>query len=453
MAISSPGLGSGLDVTNIVSQLMAVERQPLSRLNQQEAQVQAEISAYGSLKGGLTSLQSALAKLKDAATFQATTASSSNTDIFTVSSDTNAVSSTYNVSVNRLAQAHKLGSSEFASTATFGGAAGDSLTLTVGSNSFTLDLSTAKTLSEIQAAINVDANQTGVTAGLITGNSGNQTLVFTSGSSGYDNRVQLSFGGAINATTFNFSMLNRDANNVLLTSESELDASLSVDGVALTRGSNSISDVISGLTLDLKSTGQATASISQDTAVARNAVGELVNAYNSLKDQLSTLTAGVGNSSVFRNIETRLRGVFGTGLTGLGDYSYISELGVTTNSKTGKLEFDSGILSNALDNKPDSVIGFFSDKDNGFAVKFDTLIDGFVQPGGSIDSIVASANSRVNSIGRSRADLERRLAATEQRYLKQFGALDSLMASMSTTSDYLTTQLDMLANLASGKKK
>ncbi|MCP4995562.1 MAG: flagellar filament capping protein FliD, partial [Gammaproteobacteria bacterium] len=228
-----------------------------------------------------------------------------------------------------------------------------------------------------------DGNETGVTAGLIAGDSGNETLVFTSGSSGYDNRVELSFGGAVDATTFNFSMLNRDDSNVLLATENELDASLTVDGVGVTRSSNSISDVVSGLTLDLKSTGQATASISQDTSVAESAVDGFISNYNSLKDLLSTLGSSGASSSVLRNIESQLRGVLNTGLSGLGDYSYISELGVTTNSDTGKLQFDSEMLTTAMEENPDSIIGFFSDEDNGFAVKFDTLLEGLVQSGGT----------------------------------------------------------------------
>ncbi|MCP4277739.1 MAG: flagellar filament capping protein FliD [Gammaproteobacteria bacterium] len=453
MAIAAPGLGSGLDVTGIVSQLMEVEQQPLVRLNQKEAQAQAQISAYGALRGGLSTLQTAMEKLQDAVTFQATKAASSDSDIFTVSSDTDAVASSYNVTVNRLAQQHKLGSSEFASTTTFGGGAGDELTLTVGSESFTLDLSTAMTLSEIQAAINVDGNETGVTAGLITGDSSNETLVFTSGSSGYDNRVELSFGGAVDATTFNFSMLNRDDSNVLLATENELDASLTVDGVGVTRSSNSISDVVSGLTLDLKSTGQATASISQDTSVAESAVDGFISNYNSLKDLLSTLGSSGASSSVLRNIESQLRGVLNTGLSGLGDYSYISELGVTTNSDTGKLQFDSEMLTTAMEENPDSIIGFFSDEDNGFAVKFDTLLEGLVQSGGTIDSIVEGTNTRIDGFERSRESMERRLVAIEQRYLRQFGALDTLMASMTTTSEYLGRQLDMLDNLVSGNDR
>ncbi len=449
MAISSPGLGSGLDVTGIVSQLMAVERQPLLRLGQKEARVQAAISAYGSLKGALSTLQSSLSSLKQGATYQATNASASDQDVLKVSSNTEAVASSYSVTINRLAQPHKLGSAEFDATATFGGGVDDKLTLTAGEESFTLDLSAAMTLGEIQQAINADDNGTGITAGLITGDSGHQTLVLTSGKSGNDDRVQLSFGGALGPDTFGFSMLNRGADDQLLAAESELDASLSVDGVTVTRGSNSITDVVDGLTLNLQATGHASVSISKNTAVARSAVQGFVNAYNTLKGQFSTLTANGASSSLMRGIESQLRGVLNNGLSGLGSYAYLSELGVTTNADTGKLQLDSGMLTSALEENPNSVSGFFSDEADGFAVRMEGLLEGFVRSGGTIDSIVGGANSRIGSLGRNRESLERRLEGIEQRYLKQFGALDTLMASMSTTSEYLTSQLDMLSNLVS----
>ncbi len=448
MAISSPGLGSGLDVTSIVSQLMEVEQLPLQRLNQQEAVVQAEISAYGLLKGGLSSLQDTLAKLKDALTFQATNATSSDTDVLTVSSDTDAVASSYSVTVNRLAQQHKLGSSEFTSSTTFGGTAGDSVTITVGTDAFFLDLSTAKTLSEIQQAINIDTNETGVTAGLITGDSGNQTLVLTSGESGYEDRVQLSFGGTVDANTFNFSMLNRDANDQLFATENELDASLTVDGVSVTRGSNSISDVVEGVTLNLKEAGTASVSISSDGDVARSAVEVFIAEYNALKGHISTLGDSGLNGSLMRNVESQLRGALNNGLSGLGDYSYISELGVTTNSDTGLLQLDSEMFDAALEENPDSVLAFFSDESSGFAYNMDDLMEGFLQSGGTIDSIVDNANTRVRSIDNNREVMTRRLETIEQRYLNQFGALDTLMASLSTTSEYLTTQLDAISNIS-----
>ena len=453
MAISSPGLGLGIDVGGIVSQLMAIERQPLLKLDQKEVRVQADISGFGSLKSVLTTLQDAIDKLGTAETYQATKASSSDEEVLTVSSTVEAAASSYHVTVNRLAQQHKLGSSEAASSTTFGGAAGDELILTVGSSSFTLDLSTAMTMSEIQAAINVEANLTGVTAGLITGDSGNQTLVLTSGETGYDNRIQLSFGGTIVAGTFGFSMLNRDADNQPLASENELDASLLVDGVAVTRGGNSIDDVVTGLTFELRSLGQANVVIGQDTSLARKAVDDFINAYNKVKDQLSSLAASGMNSSLLRGVEYQLRGILNKGISGLGEYAYISELGVTTNADTGKLQLDSEKLLSALEENPGSVLGFFSDEDNGFTANLNNLLEGFLQSGGTIDRVINNANSQVDGIERSRETIERRLETIEQRYLKQFTALDTLMASMTTTSDYLTSQLDMLSNIMTGNKK
>jgi flagellar hook-associated protein 2 len=453
MAIASPGLGSGLDVTGIVSQLMAIEQQPLLRFDQKEAQIQAEISGYGSLKGVLSSLQSVMDKLGDTETYLASKTSSSNQDVITASSSTSVVSSSYSITVNNLAQAHKVGSTEQSSTTTFGGAVGDELILTVGSNSFTLDLSTAMTLSEIQAAINVDENNTGITAGLISGDNGNQTLVLTSGNTGYEDRIQFSFGGALNDASFNFSMLNRDADDQLLTSESELDASLTIDGVIVTRGSNSISDVVEGLTLNLHSQGQANISINQDTSVASQVISDFIGAYNKVKDQISSLASTGMNSSVLRGVESQLRGILNKGLSGLGDYSYISELGVTSNADTGKLQLDSEKLMSALEEHPDSVIGFFSEEDFGFAANMDNFLESYLQSGGTLDSMVDNANSRVDGIERSREVMEKRLESIEQRYLKQFGALDTLMASMTTTSNYLTSQLDMLANMATSNNK
>lgn len=450
--ISAPGLGSGLDINGIISKLMAVESQPLTKLDQKEAGYQAEISGYGSLKSSLSQLQSALNSLKKAEIFQATTGSSSDDSVVEIATDADVVPSSYDVTVNRLAQRHKTGTASFASTQTFGGNAGDSLTITSGSQSFTLDLSTAMTLEEIQAAINVDGNQTGVTAGLITGDNGSQVLVLTSGKSGYDNRVQLSYGGTLDATTFGFATLNRDADGNLLASDSELDASLTVDGVSVTRSSNDIDDVINGVTLNLKGTGRATLEVAEDPGVAVKAVKAFVEAYNELQGTLSGLSQGtLSGSSLVRSVEGRLRGVFNHAFTGLGSYGYLAELGITTDKDTGKLQLDSSRLEQALADNPDSVTAFFSDEDKGFAAQVDRVVDGFIGSGGIIDSVIKGVNRSIDRIGDQRDALQRRLEMMEKRYRDQFNALDTLVAQMNTTSDYLGRQLDALANMI--KKK
>jgi len=451
MALSSPGIGSGFDVKSIVSQLMTVESQPLIRLNEKEATIQGQISTYGILKSNLSAVQTAVAQFKDTTALLATKASSADTNILTVSSDTNALTASYDVTIDRLAQQHKTGSTEFASTATFGGTAGDELIITVDTTSFTVDLTTAQTLSEIQEAINVQTNDTGVAAGLITGDSSNQTLVLTSGTSGYDNRVQLSFSGAINAGTFNFAMLNRDVNDVLLATENELDASLTIDGVALTRSTNSVTDAVSGLTLSLQSTGQTTAAITQDTSVAKNALQNFVNAYNTLHDQFTTTSNTSSNRSILRNIESQLRRSFNEEHTGLGDYAYLSQIGVSTNEDTGKLELNGTTFTTALETAPDSVVAYFTDSTNGFAIKNDALITTFVQSGGTLDNIIDGANQQISNIAQNRTSLTQHLQSIEKRYYDQFSALDTLMASMTATSNFLTQQLDGIANMM--KKK
>jgi flagellar hook-associated protein 2 len=128
-------------------------------------------------------------------------------------------------------------------------------------------------------------------------------------------------------------------------------------------------------------------------------------------------------------------------------------MGVTTNSDTGKLEFDGTKLDAALADNPDSVISFFAAEDSGFATRMDGMLAGYLDSDGVIDSIIDGANSRIKDISRSRESLERRLESTEQRYLQQFSALDSLMANMNSTSDYLASQLDALSNLTINRNK
>lgn len=447
MAISSAGIGSGLDVNSIVTQLMAIERQPLNRLDQKEAQYQAEISGYGSLKSALSSLQTSLDKLKESSTFRTTAGASSDSDVFSVSTDIDAVPSTYDITVNRLAQKHKLGASEFASATTFGGGAGDELTISVGTDQFTVDLSTAQTLSEIQAAINVTANETGVTAGIITGDNGNQTLILTSGESGFDNRVQLSYGGTIDAATFNFSTFNRDVDGLLLGSDTELDASLLVDGITITRGSNTVSDVVENVTFSLKGIGRAEANITHSAADANSAMEAFVEAYNGLNELLGDLSSGsLSGNRILISIETQIRGVLNHSLSNLGSVGYISELGITTNKDTGALEFDSDMLASVLESNLDGVDAFFSDE-NGFAARLDAILEGYRRSDGLVDTILDGVNDRIRDIDRSRDSLEQRLVLTEQRIRAQFTSLDVLMGELTSTSNYLTTQLSGLENL------
>ncbi len=116
MALSSPGLGSGLDVSSLVSQLMALERRPLTALATKEAKYQAQLTAYGSLKGALSSFQSAVATLANPANFSAAKASLADTSVATASASSAATAGSYSLEVLTLAQPHKLKSANFTAT-------------------------------------------------------------------------------------------------------------------------------------------------------------------------------------------------------------------------------------------------------------------------------------------------------------------------------------------------
>ncbi len=439
--LQSPGLATGLDVNSIVSQLMAFEQRPLIRLVEREAGYQAEISALGNLKSALSQLQSSVGALQDTSTFQAVKAGSSDADVLSTSADDSAAVSGFSVVVDRLAQRHKLASAEFDETDTFGGGAGDGLTLTVGAESFTMDLSTAKTLDEIRDAVNAEDNATGVTAVVVNGDDGSQTLVLTAGETGYDNRVQLSYQGAITGGTLSLATINKDADGLPLADDTELDASLTVEGVPVTRGSNDIDDVIDGVTLHLQGVGEAQIDLTRNTAPISDGVQAFVSAYNRLRGEISSLSGGdLGGDSLLRNIESQIREVLNTPVPANGSYAYVQQIGIST-AESGDLQLDASRLSTAIDEDLEVLAALFADSDNGFAIKLDTVLERFVEVDGLIDSRVEGLNGQISSLETQRGNLERRLEATEERLRAQFAALDQLVSQLQNTSRFLAQQL------------
>ena len=439
--LQSPGLATGLDVNSIVAQLMAIEQRPLLRLAQKEAAYQAEISALGNLKSAVSRFQDTVSALQDSATFQAMRASSSNADVLTATADDSAPVSNFNVVVERLAQRHKMASAEFAPTDTFGGASGDGLTVTVGADSFAVDLSTAMTVEEIRDAINGEDNTTGISAVVVNGDNGSQTLVVTAEETGYDSRVQLSYQGAITDTTFSFSTINRDAAGQLITDESELDAFLRVEGVSVTRGSNEVSDVIDGVSLDLQGTGEAQIDLDRDTTPISDGVQALVSAFNTLHSEMSGLSEGeLRGDSILLNIESGIRSALNTRISVGGSFQYVQQIGLTS-TDSGDLQIDDDMLDASIDADLEGLTALFSDSDDGFAVRLDVILEDIVKSDGLIDARVDGLSGQVSGLATQRGSLERRLALTEERLRAQFAALDQLVSQLQGTSNFLAQQL------------
>lgn len=384
--ISSAGVGSGLDVNSIVTQLMAVEKRPLTALDTKQAQYQAQLSAYGSLKGALSGFQGAMQGLSSLSQFKAVAANSSDGTVASASATSIAIPGSYSVSVGTLAQAQQLASAAVASTTTavgtgtltfqYGTWNGSSFSANAGAPSQTVTIdSSHNTLGGIRDVIN--AAKIGVTATIVNDGSGYR-LVFASNNAGTANSLKVTVSGdgdGNNTDAVGLSQLAYDpagsagnGKNLSQTLAAQ-DATLTVNGIGVTKSSNTISDVIQGVTLSLLKPGATTVGVAQDNNAVQTGVQNFVNAYNTLNKSISDLTAydpATGKAAILQgdystlSILSQVRGLLNRSITGLsGPYTSLSQIGVSFQAD-GTLALDGGKLQSALSGNFNAVAGLFA---------------------------------------------------------------------------------------------
>ena len=444
--ITALGIGSGLDANSIIESLMQIEQQPLVRLQQKEAGFLAELSAIGQLRSAIASFKDTVDAISSASDFNVFTATSADTAIFTASADSSAAVGTYDIQVTSLAVAQKQGSNSFAdSDTTTVGSAGDTMEITIGSDDFTVEIG-GKTLDEIAEAINSATGNVGVTASVIQEDSSNFYLTLTSDDTGTANEMTLAFedsgGGSI-----------VDPLGMAVTQAAD-DADLVIDNTYnITRSSNSITDVIEGVTLTLLDTSASAVelTVTQNSNSIISSIDEMVSAYNSLQSTMTSLGADqLSGDSTLRTMQSQVLSIFNTAASGLtGSYSSLYDIGIEFD-KYGVMEVDSDTLSSAVTSNLDSVSELFSDDDQGFAFRLSELLDNMLDDDGLLDAREDGINAQIESTQDAATAFTERLELVEARYRAQYAALDTLMSSLSATSSYLDQQLSVLANLIPG---
>ncbi len=374
MAISSAGIGSGLDVSGIVSQLMALERRPLTTIDGKEAKFQAQLTAYGSLKGALSTFQSAVAALASASKFSTVKTSIADTTVATVTASSAAAGS-YSLEVQTLAQQHKLKSTVSAATSTaigsgtltisFGTYSGDTFTLNPDKASTAITIAPGQnSLAGIRDAIN--AANAGVTAGIINDGSGYR-LTVSSNDTGVANalRVTVADDDATHTDTAGLSQLAYDGRtisgvtNLTQTVEAQ-NATALIDGIAISKSSNTLTDVIEGVTLTLlkeNTPAKTTFTVTRDTATIQASVQAFVKAYNDLNKTVSDLSkydatnkkaSTLTGEATVRTVQSQLRGAFNSALsTAGGGLTTLAEIGMTF-QVDGTLKLDGTKLTAVL---------------------------------------------------------------------------------------------------------
>ena len=454
--ISALGIGSGLDVASLVEQLVQAETSPQAlSLARRESTVQAKISSYGTLKGALSSLQSKVNSLIDGE-LETLSATSSNEDLFTAIATSSANAGNYSVEVINLASAHKLASGTFASADDVVGT-GD-LTIQVGSDAFTVTIDgTNNTVSGIMDAINDAEDNTGVTASLITAG-GDTRLVLTSNETGLSNAIEVTQSGGDGG----LSVLAYEAgvNEQLTEIDQALDSQIRVDGFLHSASTNSVDDVLPGVTLELKSEDPGNnhqLSVQTDTSTQRAAIDGFVQAFNAAVASISTVStynsdtqtaSPLTGDSTVRQLGNSLRSALSSISPGLAaQVSSLAEIGINI-QVDGTLTIDESKLEDALANNPERVRALLAGA-SGITVQISAVLSQYLNSDGRISNATSRLESQLSDIDDERSRLENRALSLEDRYRRQFTALDGLIAQMNTTSEFLTNQLGQLASISS----
>ncbi|WP_137821675.1 flagellar filament capping protein FliD [Pseudomonas sp. D(2018)] len=467
------GLGSNIDIDSIVKALVDAERAPKeAQLTRVEKTATSKFSAVGQLKNAISEFQTALKDLNSSDLFAKRSAKSSNTDLATVSATNKASSGTYQVTVDKLATASKVGTATFAKDAT--AAASGTLTVKLGPSDRGVDVQVAAgaTLAEIRDSLNTALKDKGVSANIVSNPAdGSSRLVLSSNTTGAGKDIYVqasagleafrigSFADNNPASSPSGALSALDGTNAASSGyiAQAQDAEFTVDGLSLRSSSNTVSDAISEVTLNLVSAEAGkkfTVTVDQDTSTVKGNIKKFVDAYNKMVGVTKTLTsvtavgdsapvtgALVGDASV-RSLMSTVRNELVNPSGQKDGLSILSDLGITT-QKDGTLKIDDTKLDKVLSTQYESVAGFFTGE-NGLTSRLNGKLDVYTETGGILSQRQDGLQDTLSSVKEQRTKLDERIAKVQTRLYAQYNAMDSLIASLTQTSDRLSQALSNL---------
>lgn len=465
------GLGSGIEIKRIVTALVNAERAPkTAQLSRLESATTAKFSALGQVKSSLSDFQASLKNLKDASLYEKRTATSSDSAVLSATASASATSGSYKVSVERLATASKVGTAALASG--FTASAAGEMTVKVGADDSAgvkIAVAQGDDLATIRDKMNSALKDKGVTVNLLNDpGTGTSRLVMTSKTAGEGKDVYLETSSASLSNLRIGSINYDDPDNPVgalaaLTGtaagylEQAGDAAFKIDGLSFTSSSNSVSDVIPGVTLSLSTASEpgktTTLTVGQDVSGVKGTIKKFVDAYNKVMSTTKQLTAvtsaGDGNQpvtgalvgdSTVRTLVNGLRGELANPVQ--GTFRTLADLGITT-QKDGTLAIDDTKLTAALTENYDAVGAFLAGND-GLMARLNKRVDAYAQTGGILQSRMDGLQGTLKSIDKQRDDLNRRVSQIETRLYAQYNAMDSLVGQLKGTSDWLSGALSNL---------
>lgn len=468
--LSSAGVGSGLDVNSIVSQLMALERRPLELLQQDKSKLDAQLSAFGRLQSSLGALGDAARKLTNPAGWSPTTVSSTDAAAVSAFGTGTPATGSYRVEVSALAAAQTLASAPLPSpisivgtgmlTVELGKWLGDppDFTPNSGTGSVSIAITAAdNTLEKVRDRIN--AAGAGIAASIVNDANGARLSlrsIETGQSQGFRISVADDDGNDTDGT--GLSMLAFDAaggTSPMTLAQAASNAKLTVNGIAIESPSNTLDNVLDGLSLRVARVTSAPVAldVSRDTAAIKKTITDFANAYNDMVKLVREQTAyneasktggALQGDRTAVGLLNRLRSVAGGSSGASAGFSRLADIGLDP-QRDGTLKIDGAKLDAAL-GRLSELKDFFARDDtgtanDGFATMLRQFADLTLGTDGALSTKTASLNTRMGAMDKQAARLQDRLDATEVRLRAQYTRLDTNMASLNGLQTYISQQI------------
>jgi flagellar hook-associated protein 2 len=474
--ISSLGLGSGIDAESIITQLMAVEKVPVTKATNENSKLGTKLSTWGKIQSSFSALKDASAALTKDSFWTATTATSSDDKSVAVTTSTSSTAGSYSIKVNKLAQAQYLASTPFTAkdapvgegtitielgTFTANPAAPPAATFAAkaAASAVNIDIGPGdNTLEKIRDKIN--SSNSGVTASLVNDATGARLVL--RGASGESNSMRISV--AENGSVPGLSALAYDpSSDITNMSQTQAagNAEAAINGVTVTSSTNTFSEVIDGLTIKVGkvSTDPVEVTVNEDKDSMKKGINAFVSAYNDIVSQIrvqtlydaDSKTAGpLQGDSTATGLLSQLRAMAYSSSTGSSVFSRFSDIGLSA-AKDGTLSVDSTKLGSAMNKLPE-LKAFFATSDTtdpnkeGLGERFRKLAAQVTDADGSIstrsDGLKGTIKRNEDKITR----LEEHNTLVENRLRAQYTALDQSMAKLNSLSTYVTKQLSALTS-------
>ena len=446
--ISSLGGGSGLDTAKLVDDLANASRAPKADMLAKRLQtVQSKISAVAQARSDLESFAKSLTDLVAGGSLQSQPSLSDPSALSAVANTGARIGNLASeIVINQLARAQTVYSDYVADPAAAIGQG--SMTLSIGGQDFAISVDASHdSLNGLASAINASAS--GVSATVISDTNGSRLVL----------RGQTGSAKAFTLTSTDAALQGfaYGSGGVMTLGQSAQDAKFTVDSVAYVRDSNTVPDVISGVTLTLKKAAPGAPiaiGTTRPTEALRQTIQDFVSVYNTLKKDMDAARTATGSDSALRALDRQLSSLLSTPLSSDPTISRLSDIGIAT-SRDGTISLDAAKLDAALKNNPDAVEALFSPtrdathsvtSDPGVAIVLQKLSDGATGTDGLLSSLGKRLDSESAGIVKDQARMEEREAAYRNRLEQQFGTLDSRISALKATQSYLEQQVKVWTN-------